>query len=260
MKPLKIAHISDMHINIENPELFSYPEDKDISYNSIKSIERILKEFISKIKAINVDFIAVTGDLVDVAADSQDFTKKYIIKNRIWDKRIKEYYLQLKSLLDESGIPYLVLPGNHDYAPALLETFIIDYLNIDGIDIRRFVDYENTLHAPVRADMPLWEAQLSDPSTPIQVHLQHYLIHPELNEEYPYTYINGNMMKEKMVSKTENNRLLLSLSGHYHPGTELLQFNNCYFSTATAFYKPPFPFRIYSINNNYIEMEEFTIE
>ncbi len=261
MRPFKIAHISDLHINICNPELFSYPEDKDISCNSIKSIERRLKEFIDKIKDRNVDFIAVTGDLVDAVADSQDFadvTRDYIMKKRSWYKRIKEYYLRVKNILKDSGIPYVALPGNHDFAPVLLETFTMDYLNIDGIYIKRFLDYENAVHVPVRSDRFMWESLLSDSSRPVQVHLQHFLIYPDINEEYPYTYINGNMMKELMAWKINNNRLLLSLSGHYHPGTEFYQFNNCYFSTASAFYKPLSSFRIYSIFNKHIESEEIT--
>jgi hypothetical protein len=164
----------------------------------------------------------------------------------------------LRHLFDSTGIPYLTVPGNHDFARIMLEIFPEGIFVNDDIRLAAFKDYESEVHVPVRKDMAGFEALLKDKSAAVQVHLQHFLITPEIKLEYPYNYINSKEIREMMDKKTGENRKLLSLSGHYHPGTEVVKINNCSLSVVPAFFKPPHIFRIHTITDNKIETEEFT--
>lgn len=258
MKPFKIAHISDLHINIKNPDIFTYPEHKDISFQNLSHTEKKIKSFISLIKQKRADFIAVTGDLIDAAGDSQKETEKYITGEPSWKKKLKEYYNYLKDILDNSCVPYSVIPGNHDHNQSLLETFPQKQFKKSEICINSFIDNWDKEQAPLRENITEWIKMLKDNSKPVQVYLQHYVIHPQINADYPYNYINNIKMKDIILKETGNNTILLCLSGHYHPGTELLKINNSWFTTVPAFYKPPHYFRIYTIADINIIMDQFT--
>lgn len=55
---------------------------------------------------------------------------------------IKETYLWIKSQLNETSIPYCVIPGNHDTSPVLAEVFGLDgeLLDEELYYDRKFVD------------------------------------------------------------------------------------------------------------------------
>jgi DNA repair exonuclease SbcCD nuclease subunit len=255
MKPFKVAHISDLHFSINYPDIFAYKDEKDTSLNQPVYIVKHLHKFFNTIKMKNVDFIAVTGDLLDAAGDSQSATENYIKAHPVWADIIEDQYIKLRLLLDKTGIPYLTVPGNHDFIRIMLRVFNRSEYSSNGLYITVFRDYENQDHVPERKNITDWEGLLKDKVKPVQVHLQHYIIYPELKLEYPYNYSDCIRMKEKMVNAAGR---ILSLSGHYHPGTEVEKINNCWFSAVPAFYKPPHFFRIYTLTDNLIETEEFT--
>jgi len=217
---------------------------------------RLLRELLMRALAVfrtrAVDFIAVTGDLLDVPNtlvyhdDYYDFQPQAVEQAAVVDYRL------IKELLEASGIPYMVLPGNHDYEPALWQVFerTANVLNLPGLGtVVRFCDREQDGHMPRRLDRERrrWENALGEGSGPIQekgrqIHLQHYLITPMLNEGYPHTYLEGHDLRQRMVASGQT---ILSISGHFHGGTPLIREGKCTFVTGTAACEFPHQVRLY---------------
>ncbi len=93
---MKIAQITDLHIGLEGQDTFNV----DVRDNFLQ----ILGEVVFS----GPELIIVTGDLC-------------------FDQGLKEIYIWIKDKLDNTNIPYLVLPGNHDDAAMMMEIFEIDY-------------------------------------------------------------------------------------------------------------------------------------
>ena len=94
---------------------------------------------------------------------------------------------------------------------------------------------------------------LNGDSTLPQIHLQHYVVTPELNEGYPHTYLEGQELRDRAV---RSGRVRLSLSGHYHAGTELTRVDDCCFAVGPAFAEFPHAYRIYEVHADRVELAE----
>ena len=92
---MKICLITDIHIDAPG----ELPIGLDTRLQFVQTIQ--------KIKEKKYDFMIVAGDLCHKTG-------------------IKETYLWIKSQLNETSIPYCVIPGNHDTSPVLAEVFGLD--------------------------------------------------------------------------------------------------------------------------------------
>ncbi|MEM7028561.1 MAG: HAD-IIIA family hydrolase [Chloroflexota bacterium] len=226
-----------------------------------RDIFDLLPEAIDILKTQGVNFLAITGDLVDVPTFILSPDDYYQTPLDDWLPSVRADYEQLKEILDSSGLPYMVLPGNHDYEPIFWQVFekVPLYYDIEqGYRLVRFCDREWAGHIPRRFDRErkLWEKMLADEKSPPQIHLQHYVIKPELNEGYPHTYFEGESLK---AQNTASGRVILSLSGHYHRGTDLISQDGCHFAVGPAFCEFPHPFRIYEIEDRQVNMHTLTL-
>jgi len=119
MKTVTIAQITDIHIGMEGEDTNGI----DVRANFLC----VLKE----VKQTAVDYIVVSGDLC-------------------FDIGIREIYEWVKSALDAVGIPYFVMPGNHDNPPMLASVFGLEHLlqkeelfykqDIEGVGKLLFLD------------------------------------------------------------------------------------------------------------------------
>ena len=107
----RILHISDMHLNAANA----------LAYKN--GVQKLLTEDGSLRQEFRgIDFLAITGDVVDASNNAADAQKKYekaadflhTFITLLWGKRIQE--------TEEIALPHdwkrrvLIVPGNHDYA------------------------------------------------------------------------------------------------------------------------------------------------
>lgn len=89
---MRIAIFSDPHTAIEG----EYPFDIDVRQNFL--------DIVSQIQVVNPDFLIVTGDLCFKEGSEQVYR---------WQKEI----------LDNTGIPYYLIPGNHDNTELMTVVF-----------------------------------------------------------------------------------------------------------------------------------------
>lgn len=93
---MKIAQITDLHIGLEGQDTHNV----DVRDNFLLILGEVVFE--------KPDLIVITGDLC-------------------FDQGDISIYRWLKEKLDNTEIPYLVLPGNHDDIKMMMEVFEIDY-------------------------------------------------------------------------------------------------------------------------------------
>ncbi len=97
MITVTIAQITDLHIGKEGEDTNGI----DVRANFLG----VLKE----VKQAAVDYMVVSGDLC-------------------FDIGVREIYEWIKLTLDAVGIPYFVMPGNHDNPPMLASVFGLEHL------------------------------------------------------------------------------------------------------------------------------------
>ena len=192
---------------------------------------------LERFKHEQTDFLAVTGDLLDVSSGMDNPTDYYPNPYDGGESHVREDYRWIKQRLDEIEIPYAVLPGNHDHDGLFQEVFASQPAVADleqGFKIISFHDREWGANVPRRVDRErrLMEAVLADDSKTPQIHLQHYVIHPECPGDYPHNYHEAMELKNKLV---DSGRVLLALSGHYHAGSDLINLGATCFSTGPTF-------------------------
>jgi D-glycero-D-manno-heptose 1,7-bisphosphate phosphatase len=249
---MKLAHITDLHIRRNTPGL---------APNSPVRFREALNQFVlalETIKAEGADRIILTGDIVDVPRCVLEPTDYYMDLSSTFLPLIEKDYRMVRDALEATGIPYTIIPGNHDHYPTFFSVFPEAGKTVDqgGYRFISYCDREWKNNIPHRHDRERKRmvAELADPDSPPQIHIQHFLPYPELNEGYPFNYHDA----ENIIKLyAESGKVALSLSGHYHPGTELLEKDGVTYTTGEGFCEAPFPFRIYTIDDNGISMEKF---
>lgn len=91
-----IAQLSDLHINPKG----------DLAYGRADTLFN-LKQTLSAVKGHNPDLVIITGDISDRGEEGA--------------------YRLCKTLLDETDLPYVPLPGNHDHRPTMAGIFEEQY-------------------------------------------------------------------------------------------------------------------------------------
>ncbi len=236
---LKIGHITDLHARN------FLPGSSAINRRRSRLMPALFTQALARFQAEKVDFIAVTGDLLDVPEFLLTPDDYYDHQPQPWLTDAIRDYQSFKDALDSTGIPYMVVPGNHDHEPTMWQVFdrSQNTLDLPGCRVYRFSDREWSGHVPRRLDRErvLFDTTLAD-GPQHQIHLQHYVVTPALNKGYPHTYFESDWLVKRTVDSGKN---ILSLSGHYHEGTELLPHANAFFTTGAAFAQCPHPIRIY---------------
>lgn len=235
----RIAQITDTHLRK------AIPGHAAIQARRSREAPRLLEAALVDARQRGADVVVVTGDLLDVPADiSED------------DPAVEADYRFIRELLDSTEIPWLVVPGNHDAYEAMSRVFGAEpqIKELDGLRFVTFWDREHAGNVPRRVDAERqrFADVLSDPDDTPQVHLQHFVVTPALNEGYPHTYDDGVELRRATVA---SGRVRLSLSGHYHPGTELIHDDGTAFATGSAMAEAPHLYRMYVVADGPVQME-----
>jgi histidinol-phosphate phosphatase family protein len=248
---MRIAHITDLHLRHHLPGTAS------LNARRSRQMATLFAEALRQARQQGADLVALTGDLLDVPSWLTSPVPGFLMDEPdTWRAAAASDYQLLREMLDECGLPYLVLPGNHDDPSLMGRVFDLrsDTRDVAGHRIARFCDYEHEGHVPRRyvPSRDLFDALMADDSGLPQVHLQHYVITPELNEGYPHTYGESAWLRRQIAA---SGRVRLCLSGHYHAGTDLIQESGTWFATTPAFCVWPFRWRMYDIAGDTVTMQ-----
>jgi predicted MPP superfamily phosphohydrolase len=248
---MRLAQITDLHLAF--PAALPHSENTQaFSAATLASFYRAL----DRIAGEHVDLIALTGDILDIQEELFEQTSKDAAKARELEEEALSFYRQIKSELSARFATFLVLPGNHDQWEAFEIVFGEEAreMTIDGYRCISFWDRERAGHVPERlGDERLRFVQaLKEGLEGRQIHFQHFPIEEVDNSLYPYNYRDHGVLQKKILV---SGKVLLCLSGHFHPGTELVKTGPTYFKTCPAFCEPGHPFCIYSIEDTSVSAE-----
>jgi histidinol-phosphate phosphatase family protein len=249
---MKLAHITDLHIRRHTPGL---------SPNSPARFRESLDAFfqcLEKVKAQGVDRIILTGDLIDVPESVLNPTDYYMDLSPAFLPAIQKDYESIRDALEATGIPYTVISGNHDHYPSFFSVFPDTGKTVDqgGYRFVSYADREWKNNIPHRHDRERKRmvAELADPDSPPQIHIQHFLPFPMVGNEYPFNYHDAENIT-RLYSESGN--VILSLSGHYHPGTEREEKDGVTYATGEGYCEEPFPYCVYTMDKSGISAEKF---
>ncbi len=207
---MKICLITDLHIDM----LGELPIGLDTRLQFVQTLQ--------KINHAKYDLMLVAGDLCHKTG-------------------VKEIYSWIKSQLDATSIPYIVIPGNHDTSPLLAAAFGLDD-NLYDEELyycREFMD-GNVIILDTSKGM-MSEAQYSWLEEKIQRSPETVTIcmhHPPLlshSKHLEPTYMFTQMQKfETMCSKYSNKKFQI-FCGHYHMERTIIKNNLTVFITPSTF-------------------------
>lgn len=214
-KKLRFAFMTDIHLNIQ--------DDGD-RYNG-------LQQALKKVKEMNVDFIIIGGDVVDISGASKELSIK----------EVEDFYDLYKKTFDDTKIPYYPTIGNHD------RFFDADNGYIEGDEIFKkyfkdsFYTFENkgihffvinSVRNTPQGDLYVDKEQLEwlkaelakvSSSTPIilSTHVPIYsLYYPVVENRYVSLDVVGNY--KELLNTFNGYNLKLVLQGHQHLHEEIL--------------------------------------
>jgi len=252
---MRIAQLTDLHLRHHLPGTSAINERRS------RQMPRLLAGALAKLQEQSVDLLAVTGDLLDVPDWlTQPPPDTEPDEPQTWRTAALDDYRLIKQALDTAGLPYMALPGNHDAPDLFWQVFdrAAHHRQIGEHTIFRFCDHEHAGHIPRRflSERQRWEQVLAQADSPAQIHLQHYLILPPIQSDYPYQYAEAEFLANQMA---QSQRVQLSLSGHYHPGTALHWRGPTCFTAGPAFCIAPFRWRVYEVNPAEITFTEHAL-
>ncbi len=172
---MRIAHISDLHMR------HHLPGTSEIALRRSREMPERFAEAIERISAEQPDLLVVSGDLLDYPLDDMD--DPLTMAQGEADLRL------LAEILARISCSMALVPGNHDH-PVLMQR-VFGHLPADqvvaGHRVFTFDDNEGADHVPERVGRShrrFVDALHSDDGLP-QIHVQHYVVWPPLNEDVP---------------------------------------------------------------------------
>lgn len=239
---VRIAHLTDPHIRHFQPGSSALPNRRS------RYAVDLMRQAIADAKERGADVVAVTGDILDVPKYLFDQDRQQWKDGDLWDAVRRDYRL-LKEILDEGGLPWVAVPGNHDAYYAMDEEMgpLPRVVEHEGVRFVAFWDRERPDHVPQRIldERRRFDSMMLDPDPTPQVHLQHFVITPDLNTWYPHTYLEGEELRSRLAAA---GKLVVALSGHYHPGMPPEQDGDAWFSIGAALCESPHTYRLVDID------------
>ncbi|SDK42838.1 Calcineurin-like phosphoesterase [Nonomuraea maritima] len=205
---MRIAHITDIHLR---SHISGHPA---LPVRRGRTAPELLAAALDDARRRGADAIVITGDLVDVPGYLFDPEPDAARDTRAW-QRVRADHRLVRRMLDDCGIAWIAVPGNHDSYRVHAEELGSGPFVRDVGELRfvSFWDRESTGNVPRRTltERERFDSSLLDPGPRPQVHLQHFVITPRLDEGYPHTYAEGEELQRRL---SDSGRVVLFLSGH----------------------------------------------
>ncbi|MDC7234177.1 MAG: HAD-IIIA family hydrolase [Spirochaetales bacterium] len=245
MNAIKIGHITDLHFRHYTPG--SSHKQKNRSREMYRALEKAIKV----LKKEKADILVITGDIIDTPGVILKHNNYYMDLSSPFKRLIRKDYLTIRSILDHSGIPWIVIPGNKD-EPELYHELWGDQKPVRDFKGYRFVAFHDRQWEggqPRRFDRErrLMERMLNDPDSPPQIHLQHFVSTPSEQIKPKHVYKEADNLR-KMCR--DSGKVVLSLSGHYHPGIKKYKEGKTTWISAPAFCAEPHPVLIHELEGS----------
>ncbi len=164
--------------------------------------------------------------------------------------------------LDEllGDLPRTIVPGNHDYMASGTLPPGLDgrtrLWELGGYRFAIFADRYVDAMVCTRSEADRrWFARLAgSPGRPI-VALQHNPMNPEIVSDYPHMLTN----RRDVLADYAQAGVMLSLSGHYHPGQELNERDGVQYATLKALFAPPHHYTILTLRGQDVRIDQRTL-
>jgi histidinol phosphatase-like PHP family hydrolase len=153
-------------------------------------------------------------------------------------------------------VPRIVVPGNHDGAPEALLSAFDDWPGpheVRGYCLYSFVDgwgEGDVCHRSADA-MRRFEQDARGCARPLIV-LQHNPLHPPIVSDYPYMLAE----RESVMAAYAKAGVMLSLSGHYHPGQPVTACGGVNYYTLPSLAESPFRYALVHLEGRKFTLEE----
>jgi histidinol phosphatase-like PHP family hydrolase len=240
---MRILALSDLHYS-------DLSRAANISRNDCGVLSRtLLKKAVLRLDYMNLkpDLIVLTGDIL--ACDEHPSAALDLIA--------------IKGELTRSGIPYLILPGNHDIGAPEFNRVMSSQSGLHIINGYGFVIFNDQFEKHPQRDSCFRASQeielprriaVEHPELPL-IALQHAPIYPAIDADYPYNPGNSHAI----IDSYQQSNVILSLSGHYHPGTQPVSHKNTIYYTIPALSDSPHPFALIELEGGSANIREFKL-
>ncbi len=229
---MRILALSDLHYSDLSRNMMRRHDDCGVLGRTL------LKKAILRLEHMQArpDLIVITGDLL--AGDDHPSAQLDLIA--------------LKGELTRSGIPFLALPGNHDIDAAEFNRIMGTAPGLHRIGGYGFIVFNDTFERGKDSDPCRREPedvalprQIADenPDLPL-IALQHAPVYPRIDAAYPYNPLNAS----EIIESYRASGVVLSLSGHYHPGAEPAILDNTLYYTTPSLKNSPCPFALIELD------------
>jgi len=239
-QPIRIVQLTDLHFR------GAIPGTSEIATRRSRHVGALLDRFEALLPELKPDFLAITGDLLHAPYGLYRGANPFAME--IFGDAVVADYRALKARFDKWGIPYLTMPGNHDEMGRFASVFDAPPETcINGYRIIAFHDREGPGNVPFRgtAERERLRASLSDTDPRPQIHLQHYVMHPQVEHPYPHNYGDS---AELLGMLAQSDRVRLSLAGHFHPGSTPTPHGNTLHFIGRAVCEAPYPVTVIDID------------
>ncbi|HIJ64592.1 MAG TPA: hypothetical protein HPP77_01470 [Candidatus Hydrogenedentes bacterium] len=152
------------------------------------------------------------------------------------------YLKQMHDVVSRLESDVIAIPGNHDPEPELFYSVFTrpeEYVDVKGVRCLSFIDPEQPEYNARR--MPPDLERMAQARTgfdgPI-VSIQHVPLFPPGAAECPFNYVNA----PEVIGLMHEYDIGFAVSGHYHPGLDLIQRDGLSFIVNPALCEYPFAF------------------
>jgi predicted MPP superfamily phosphohydrolase len=160
------------------------------------------------------------------------------------------------------GLTVLALPGNHDGSEAQFAAQLgccgPGLHELGGYGFLVFHDLVAPDHATTRGEKGLClsgQIARQRPDLPL-IALQHNPLHPPIDHEYPFVLTNA----DPILEGYREAGVLLSLSGHYHPGQPAHPLGGTIYYTVPAACEAPFSFAHVRLRGRAVEIYQRALD
>jgi len=227
MDTLKIVAIGDIHYSTRPVDI----KERKGEYG-LEFLKRVIRRYSREAP----DIIVILGDILNEAEGM--------------DKLLPE----IKKVIGKAGLPVVAIPGNHDAdyvrffsilgkpEPFIFKNFIL-YPFVDTYG-------ENDTCSREKEDIEKFIYTIKRHPDKKVIVLQHNPVYPMIESSYPYNLTNA----EKVHQCYKENRIVLSLSGHYHTGQGLTCKDGVNYLTVPALCEEPFGYFIIEIKGDSVKV------